>query len=320
MLIDKVVAKLKQYDEILLIIHENPDGDTLAAAITLSEALKKMGKNPSMICKDSVPKPFQFLLNYQEISHDLLFGDFELILVIDCGDLKRTGFDERLKKMAKKKKTIINIDHHPKNDLHKIATVNLVDFKASSTSEIIWELLEKLQVEIDKEMATTLLTGLYTDTGGFKHSNTSPKTLKIAAELLRLGAKIKLITKNVSFNRTIPSMKLWGVVLNRLKKQADLSIVYSVITKDDLLNCGADYDDIAGVVNLINSIPDAKAAILFYETEDNKIRASVRTESDGVDVSRLANLFGGGGHKKASGFTLDGHFKIKENDWEIVLK
>jgi phosphoesterase RecJ-like protein len=279
-----------------------------------------MGKNPSMICKDSVPKPFQFLLNYQEISHDLLFGDFELILVIDCGDLKRTGFDERLKKMAKKKKTIINIDHHPKNDLHKIATVNLVDFKASSTSEIIWELLEKLQVEIDKEMATTLLTGLYTDTGGFKHSNTSPKTLKIAAELLRLGAKIKLITKNVSFNRTIPSMKLWGVVLNRLKKQADLSIVYSVITKDDLLNCGADYDDIAGVVNLINSIPDAKAAILFYETEDNKIRASVRTESDGVDVSRLANLFGGGGHKKASGFTLDGHFKIKENDWEIVLK
>jgi phosphoesterase RecJ-like protein len=115
-------------------------------------------------------------------------------------------------------------------------------------------------------------------------------------------------------------MKLWGVVLNRLKKQADLSIVYSVITKDDLLNCGADYDDIAGVVNLINSIPDAKAAILFYETEDNKIRASVRTESDGVDVSRLANLFGGGGHKKASGFTLDGHFKIKENDWEIVLK
>ena len=320
MLIDKVVAKLKQYDEILLIIHENTDGDTLAAAITLSEALKKMGKNPSMICKDSVPKPFQFLLNYQEISHDLLFGDFELILVIDCGDLKRTGFDERLKKMAKKKKTIINIDHHPKNDLHKIATVNLVDFKASSTSEIIWELLEKLQVEIDKEMATTLLTGLYTDTGGFKHSNTSPKTLKIAAELLRLGAKIKLITKNVSFNRTIPSMKLWGVVLNRLKKQADLSIVYSVITKDDLLNCGADYDDIAGVVNLINSIPDAKAAILFYETEDNKIRASVRTESDGVDVSRLANLFGGGGHKKASGFTLDGHFKIKENDWEIVLK
>lgn len=320
MVIDKVIAKLKQYDQILLIIHENPDGDTLAAASTLYEALKKIGKEPSMVCKDMVPKPFQFITNHEEILHDLLFGDFELILVIDCGDLKRTGFDDRLKKMAKKKKTIINIDHHPKNDLHKLATINLVDFKASSTSEIIWELLEKLETEIDKDMATNLLTGLYTDTGGFKHSNTSPKTLRIAAELLRLGAKIKLITKNVSFNRTIPSMKLWGVVLNRLKKQNELGIVYSIVTKQDLLKCGADYDDIAGVVNLINSIPDSKAAILFYETEDNKIRASVRTECDGVDVSRLANLFGGGGHKKASGFTLDGYFKTKDSDWEIVLK
>jgi len=320
MLIDKVISKLKSFDKILLIIHENPDGDTLAAATVLYQVLKKMGKKPALVCKDPVPRPFLFLPEMDKIQSDFLFGDFEIIVVIDCGDIRRTGFDLRLKDFAKKKRNLINIDHHPKNDLHKIANLNLVDYEASSTSEIIWELIQKMKVEVDKNIATALFTGLYTDTGGFKHSNTQPKTLEVASELLKRGARIKLVTRNVSLNKSVPAMKLWGMALSRLHRHPELKIVSSVITRKDLKDCLATYDDIAGVVNLINTIPDSKAAILFFETPEGKIRASIRTEDDKVDVSRLAAIFGGGGHKKASGFTVEGKLVFNNSGWKIEVR
>lgn len=318
--LNKVVGKLNLYDKTLLIIHENPDGDTLASASVLYQVLKSLGKSPAMVCKDSVPKPFLFLTDVDKIQNDMLFGDYELIVVIDCGDLKRTGFDERLKDFAKKQKNLINIDHHPKNDLHKIANINLVDFEASSTAEIIWELLGELDFTLDKNIATALLCGLYTDTGGFKHSNTSEKTLKIASQLLVHGARIKLITKNVNLNKKISALKLWGVALERVFEHPDLLISSTVITREDLKKCNATDDDIAGAVNLINTIPDAKAAILFCETADGKIRASLRTEDDKIDVSKIAALFSGGGHKKASGFSVEGRIKLEKEGWNIILK
>lgn len=318
--LNKVVSKLTSFDKTLLIIHENPDGDTLASASVLYQVLKSLGKSPAMVCKDSVPRPFLFLKDVDKIQNDMLFGDYELIVVIDCGDLKRTGFDVRLKEFAKQKKNLINIDHHPKNDLHKIANINLVDFEASSTAEIIWEILEELSFSMDKEISTALLCGLYTDTGGFKHSNTHEKTLKIASELLKSGARIKLITRNVNLNKKVSALKLWGVALERIFEHPELKISSTVITQNDLKKCGATDEDIAGAVNLVNTIPDSRAAILFFETSDGKIRASLRTESDSTDVSKIAALFSGGGHKKASGFSLEGKIVYKENAWQVVLK
>jgi len=319
MLADKIIAKICNQEKILLISHENPDGDTLAATSAVFMLLERIGKTVHMVCKDQVPRPFLFLPEMDRIKKDLFFGDYDLILTIDCGDLRRTGFAERLKDFAKKKKVIINIDHHPKNDLHKIATHNLVDYNASSASEIIWSLFKYWRVEIDKNIATALLTGLYTDTGGFKHSNTTTQTLNIAGELLRLGARIKLITKNVSLNKTIPAMRLLGVALSRVRCNDELKVVSSIITRQDLETCKATDDDIAGVVNLINTIPDSKAVVLFYETSDGKIRASIRTEDEKVDISRLAAVFGGGGHRKAAGFTLDGFFQLDQSSWRIEL-
>ena len=319
MLVDKVISKILRSEKVLLTVHESPDGDTLASASVVYQVLKRLGKEVAIVCKDPVPKPFLFLPEMDKIQNDMLFGDYELILVIDCGDSRRTGFDRRLKDFVRNKKSLINIDHHPKNDLHKIANINYVDQTASSTAEIIWELVERMQVDIDKNIATALFAGLYTDTGGFKHSNTTPKTLQIAAELMHHGARIKLITQNVSLNKTIPALKLWGVVLSRLSKHKELKIVSSVVTRKDLITCGATDDDIAGVVNLMNTIPDSKAAVLFYETEDDKIRASARTEDDHVDVARLAAVFGGGGHKKAAGFTIDGKIEITQDGWKIAF-
>ncbi|KKQ74152.1 MAG: MgpA protein [Berkelbacteria bacterium GW2011_GWB1_38_5] len=316
----KVISKIKNYQKILLMIHEDPDGDTLAATVAMFMVLKELGKETSMVCKDSIPQPFLFLKEVSKIQKDVLFGDFEVIVIIDCGDLKRTGFPERLKKFAKNYRNLINIDHHPKNDLWKIANLNLVDQKASSVSEIVWQLIKEMNVPITRDIATAILTGIYTDTGGFKHSNTSPETLKISSELLNYGARLKEITRNVSLNKSIASLKLWGIALSRIHKNQDLGFVSSVITLKDLATCKATYYDLTGVVNLMNSIPDSKAAVLFFETPDGQIRASIRTEKDDVDVSKIAKLFGGGGHKKAAGFTVSADLKLNGKNWEIVLK
>ncbi len=320
MLLDKIISKIKNYQKFLLMIHEDPDGDTLAATVAVFLVLKNFKKNVNMVCKDDIPRPFLFLPASGEIKKDILFGDYEVIIIIDCGDLKRTGFPERLKKFAKISKNLINIDHHPKNDLWKIANLNLVEQNASSASEIVWDLFRKMKVQINKDIATALLTGIYTDTGGFKHSNTTPQTLEIASDLLNSGARLKIITRNVSLNKSIASMRLWGVALSRIHKNTKLQIVSSVITRADLQDCGATYADLAGVVNLMNTIPEARAAILFYEIPEGKIRASLRTEKEDVDVSKIAKLFGGGGHKKAAGFTIDAKLSLNQKNWEIVLK
>ena len=320
MLQDKLIAKIKNLQSFLLMIHEEPDGDTLSGTVACYLAIKSLGKKVSMVCKDEIPRPFLFLPAVKFIKKDILFGDFDCILIIDCGDLKRTGFAERLKKFAKVSKNLINIDHHPKNDLWKIANLNLIDQKASSASEIVWELLKKIPVSISSDMATAILTGIYTDTGGFKHSNTTPQTLKIASELLVYGARLKTITRNVALNKSIAALRLWGIALSRIHKNQKLQIVSSVITSEDLEKCQAVHADLAGVVNLMNSIPDSSATILFYETSEGKIRASLRTEKEKVDVARIAKLFGGGGHKKAAGFTVEGKLKMNGRSWEIILE
>jgi len=320
MLLDKIVSKIRNFQNFLLMIHEEPDGDTLAATIAIFLVLKGLAKNTAMVCKDPVPKPFLFLPETSEIRQDILFGDWEVIIIVDCGDLKRTGFPERLKKFAKYTKNLINIDHHPKNDLWKIANLNFIDQSASSASEMVWEIFQKLEIMIDKDIATALLTGVYTDTGGFKHSNTTPKTLKIAAELLNSGAKLKQITQNVTLNKSIAAMRLWGVALSRINKNQELQIISSVITQKDLEDCGATLADLAGVVNLMNAIPDSKAAFLFYEIGEGLFRASLRTEKDNVDVSEIAKLFGGGGHKKAAGFAIKADLRLDRQGWEIILK
>ncbi|MBM2820282.1 MAG: phosphoesterase RecJ protein, phosphoesterase RecJ protein [Candidatus Berkelbacteria bacterium] len=320
MLLDKVCSKIRNYQNFLLMIHEDPDGDTLAATVAIYLVLRSLEKNVSMVCKDPVPAPFLFLPESAKIKKDILFGDFEVIIIIDCGDLKRTGFSERLKKFSRVRKNLINIDHHPKNDLWKIANINLVDQKVSSASEIVWKLIKELNVPITKEISTAILTGIYTDTGGFKHPNTTPNTLRVYSELLNYGARLKQITKNVSLNKSVASLRLWGVVLSRIHKNQELGIVSSVVTRRDLSQCNTNYYDLSGVVNLMNAIPDSQAAILFFETPEGLIRASLRTEKDNVDVSKIAKLFGGGGHKKAAGFSIAADLWLNNRSWEIVLK
>ena len=318
-MISKVISRINNCEKVLIITHENPDGDALGSSLALAKSLKQIEKNVDIVCIDDIPLAFQFLPEIKYIKKDFLFGDYDIAIILDCGDLKRTGFPERLREIKlKDRKKIINIDHHPKNDLHKIANINLIDYNSSSTSEIIYEIIQQIeQIEINKEIATCLLCGLYTDTGAFKHSNTTPKVLKISAELLKCGARLKKITESITNGKSISALKLWGIVFSRIQKNEEFKIISSFIREKDLVDCHATHHDLSGVVNMINSIPNTNVAILFSEIGDGKIKASIRTEKDNVDASRLAEIFGGGGLKKASGFTIDGKLICKNNIWDI---
>jgi len=308
----------KENDKFLLIAHERPDGDTIAAILAMSKLLRSLDKKVTAVSHDGVPEVFQFLNGWQKVRGDFLLADYQAIILLDNGDLKRTGYLDRILLAKSRGIPIINIDHHPKNDIWKIAKVNIVNEKASSTCEIIFDIYKKLEIEIDRDTATALLTGIYTDTGGFQHSNTAPETLGIISNLLSKGASLKLISDNISNYRSVAMLKLWGIVLDRIEYRNDLKLVYSVITRKDMKNCGAKEEDLAGVVNLISSIPGEQATLLLYELPDGKIKGSLRTESSKVDVSRIAEIFGGGGHKKASGFIVKGKLKKMEGGWKII--
>lgn len=317
-MIDTVVETLQAGERHALVTHIYPDGDALGTTLALAHALKFLGKQVTLICVDEIPLTFQFLPGIEWFRRDCILGNFDVITVIDCGDLKRTGMPERIRTFAQGRHRIINIDHHQRNDLHKIATVNYFNYEASSAAELTLPLIQRLGVAIDKDIATCLLTGLYNDTGGFKHSNTSALVLRQAADLMIAGARLRRIRQHISNFKSIASLKLWGVALSRIIYHEKLSLVVSVITQQDLDDCGATQEDLAGCVNLLNSIPNAKAAILLVELLNGRIKASVRTENEHVDVALLAQLFGGGGIRKAAGFSVEGKCVKTSQGWSIV--
>lgn len=304
-MLTELTNRFKNANNILIILHESPDGDAVASALALADILRGTSKQVECACYDALPKVFTFLPGAETIKTDFLLGDYDLICTVDCGDAARTGFAQRLLALSASRSNIVNIDHHCRNDLHKIASVNYVDESASASAELIYRIGEKLNHRITRDYATLILTGLYTDTGGFQHSNTSPTIYRLASKLLSRGARLNTIASNIALNRSVVSLKLWGIAFSRIW-QNKYGIAISYITGEDLKEVGATNDDLAGAINIINCVPSAKAAILFAELPNGQIRASIRTENNNIDVSALARLFGGGGHKKAAGFTILG--------------
>ena len=317
-ILSKTQEFINKYDDFLVVAHDKPDGDTIASSIALYLFLKKINKRVQLVCKSEVPQVFAFLKQSSEFKYDFFIGDYQAVILVDNGDLKRTGFSARLKEIAHKK-PILNIDHHPQNDIWKIAKVNLVNTKASSTAEIIYDLLRFVNPFLIKnDIATAILTGIYTDTGGFMHPTTTSKILALSSHLLSLGARLKTISENLSGHRDFTTLKLWGLVLKNIRVNNELGIIASVISQDEIQRTGATEDDLAGVVNMMNTVPGARVVLLLYETKDGNIRGSFRTDSDKIDVSSLAEMLGGGGHKRASGFSLSGKLMKKEGKVEIV--
>ena len=307
----KLLNSIKKAQTVALVSHVFPDGDAVSSLLSLYTALKLEGKTVFPVLKDGVPNAFQFLLKESvEVLNKLPNQDnTDLLIIVDCSDASRTGFTEEIRSFSKAHKLGV-IDHHPKGDLTRLSTASYIHEEASSAAQLTYEVIRELGTKINPDLATCLLTGIYTDTGGFQHSNTSQLTLDIASELMRRGARLQQVVNQVSHHKSIAHLKLLGLALERAKLSLNGRCVFSTITLEDLASCKGTSEDINGIIGELNVLKDTDFTLLLTETSPGQVRGSLRTSDDSTfNVSTLAKALGGGGHPRAAGFAILGNLR-----------
>ena len=311
--------EILEKDNFLLVAHQNPDGDAASAVSAFSQMLEQMGKKYTCFCKTSVSDQFEYLKNIHLFTSnpEVWKQKLDAVIVFDSGDLPYAGIDTFIENA--KDTMIINIDHHASN-IH-FGHHNLVRDTLSSTVEVLYNYFLVNKIKINADMATSLLTGLITDTDNFSNGATSKEALSMASYLVNKGAKFKKIHDYIVLDKNIAILQLWGIVLNRLEVHEKTNIVYTYIKQDDLLKCGVTEEEIGGLSNMMNHLKEGNAIFVFKEKTDGNIKASTRTTREDTDLSKVAQLFGGGGHKKAAGFEVPGPIdKAIEHVWETIEK
>ncbi|MDO8513590.1 MAG: DHH family phosphoesterase [bacterium] len=250
--------------------------------------------------------PTQGFFEPQDVSFQQSMARFDLAIILDCSDLEsRLGsiYDNNTSLFYET--PIVNIDHHISND--HFGKVNWIDLTATSTAEILVALLESLGREkplLDSDIATALLTGITTDTGSFQNASTTPKSFTVAAQLVAAGAKQQEIVKKIYKTRPLSTLKLWGKALANVQEDIPHRFIWSTITQQDLEASGASESETSGVIDeLLKTAPNIDFALLLSERKGG-VHGNLRAVEKGVDVARLANLFGGGGHEAAAGFDI----------------
>jgi phosphoesterase RecJ-like protein len=228
---------------------------------------------------------------------------YDLLVILDAADLSQLGDFYTQNKMIFGEVPSINIDHHKSNN--NFASVNLVDENASSTTQILFELLKELGTEITADIATLLLAGIITDTGSFQNENTTPEAFDIAADLIDLGARQQEIIKYVYKTKQLETLKLWGKILSNIQVEEADRIVWSTVTSMDLAETNTTDKDTGDIIDdLLANAQEADIVLLLSEKTDGSVHGSLRTTTDAKDASAIAGLFGGGGHARAAGFSI----------------
>lgn len=255
---------------------------------------------------------------FKEQDVNFSYGEYkyDLIIVLDAVDLERLAEIREKNPDLFYETPLLNIDHHPGNE--DFGQVNLVDITATSTAEILFSVFEALDPKlIDEDIATCLLSGIITDTGSFQHSNTTPKSLTMAAQLVASGARQQEIIQHIYKTRPLTTLKLWGEALSKIKYDENSKIAFTSISLEDFEKAGASEEQTAGLIDeLLTSVPEAQVILLLSEKEKGKINGSLRTK-EGPDANALAKLFGGGGHREAAGFQIEG-IDLKEAEEKIL--
>jgi len=301
----QIYTRIQKATHIILVPHQNPDGDTLGSVTAMMQWLDRIDKPYTAFCATDISPKLMFLPNIDNVSRDPSAwkkADTDLVIVFDSGDLGYAGVDTHVDSMNKKP-DIINIDHHATNA--HFGKLNLVMETASSTTMILYKFFVANKINISKHIATSLLTGLITDTGNFTNAATTTGSLKIASKLVELGGDLAQIQNATMKDQSVKGLQLWGKILERLTHHEELDIVHTHVTRKDISDHGINESEVEGLANFMNNITDGRAGMILKEKEDGTVKGSFRTTRDDVDVSAFAKLFGGGGHKKAAGFTVE---------------
>jgi phosphoesterase RecJ-like protein len=294
-----IVAALRRCNRILISVHKNPDGDALGSQLALMLALEKLNKTIVAHNLDAVPEIYRYLPAADRIRIGSNIGErYDAVVVLDA-DPPRTG----LFNGNYPADTRINIDHHITNPVEWPLT--WLDPSASATGEMVYELIRQLGIVMDREIALCLYTAIFTDTGSFRYSNTTPKSMRIAADLIEAGADPWLVTENVYESFAFRRIKMLGMVLSAMERSEDGRIGWVVVTDELYRQFGATAEDTENFVNFVRSTKGVEVAVLLRQTAASQYKISLRSKGR-IDLSVVAQSFGGGGHKNAAGCMLDG--------------
>jgi phosphoesterase RecJ-like protein len=292
---------------ILVVGDGKPDGDSLGSSSAFYLWLKREGKVTALFCVAPIPKNFLFLDGIHDQANDPAIFDqpWDMVITFDTGSLKHCGILDFLPRIPGKP-IIVDIDHHATNEL--FGSINLVDTKASSTCEMVYRFFEANEVSLDDRMATSLLTGLCTDTSHFSNSGTNAKAMEAASTCYASGARHTDILKNLVLNKSVASLKIWGKALERLRHVPEYDMAITWFKHEDLEGPGSD-EAVEGISNFLSSAcSGADVMLVLREKNDGLVKGSMRSIQR--DISRLAQQLGGGGHKRASGFAVKGKIEV----------
>ncbi|OGI18194.1 MAG: hypothetical protein A3J06_04030 [Candidatus Moranbacteria bacterium RIFCSPLOWO2_02_FULL_48_19] len=309
--LEYIILKSKR---VLLFAHSRPDPDTVGANLALTEYVKNCGKHVDIACFDAFPDTLKSLREEIFFHPDQLdLGSYDAVIACDSVD---RGFDKIVEALAPEQ-VVVLIDHHP--NINITGDVMMIDAEYSSSSELVYLFFSAIHTKVTKSMATMLLMGILFDTGSFQHGGVSPQVMEIAADLVRKGAPLAKITKVIFTNKNIAALKLWGRAFEKAHFNQKNGMLVTAITKKDVEECRASVEDIYQVTSILSAVPDAKFALVLSERAGNIVRASLRSmEQHGVDVSAIAEQFGGGGHKLASGFEIHGKLVETQDGWMVT--
>ena len=304
---DEVVERLRNARSVLTICHENPEADALGSALAMALIVEANGGVATPVCADPMPAMYTFMPGMDRFRREPDPAmDYDLLVVGDCGDLERIGPVLESHRELFERVPILDIDHHKSNP--RFGAVDWIDPASSATCEMVTLLARRMAIPLTTGhgmLATALAGGVVMDTGNFQHPNVTPRTLVVSAALREAGADFSEIARRLYRSKPNSQLTLFGRVLARMQSDMNGRLVWSTLELADLSASGAGSAESEGLIDLLSQSETSEAAILFKEVEGGRsTRISIRTRDGGVDATVLAGTFGGGGHARASGATV----------------
>lgn len=297
--LDKIFEEINKAESIVILTHENPDGDAVGTSFALYNALKLYGKNNVDVIIPECPKTFNFLPGSSEVKKESNVENYDLAIAVDCASFDMLN---GLSKKFENATTTVVIDHHGTNNM--FGDYNFVNPDAPACAEVMIVALSAFKLEINKEIGTCLLVGIITDTGGFKYQGVTAETFEFVAGLLRKGVNVSDTYRKVLQVKTKSAFELTRAANNRIEFFEDGKIAYTYVTLEDYEKFNAVAGDHEGIVDIGRDIEGVEVSIFIREIKGKGLKVSLRS-NDKVNVDEIALLYGGGGHPKAAGFSIN---------------
>lgn len=305
MTLDNILEEINKAEKIAIVVHENPDGDAVGSALAMKLALKQLGKTADLIIPE-YSKELALLPGTDEIIKESEIEEYDLAIALDCASIKLLNGCTKYFENAKVK---VSIDHHSSNTM--FADYNYVDQNSPACAQLLLVIFNYFNIDVTKEIGTCILAGIITDTGGFRYEGVTAETFRFVADLCEKGIKVSQVYSQVFSRKTRAKFNLHKIAIDRLEFFEDGKIAFTYITKKDEEQVDAENGDYDGIVETGRDIEGVEVSIFLRETEKG-IKASLRSK-DYVNVSEAAMMFGGGGHIRAAGCTIQGNIEQAKN-------